>query len=163
MIVIVMGIVGAGKTTIGSLLAQQLGWEFVDADSFHSASSIEKIKHGLGLTDEDRAPWLQALHRAVAGWTAENRNVILACSALKRSYREEIGTGAGVKFVYLKGSPEVIAERLRSRHGHFANEQILASQLAALEEPDPDQAIIVDVNPAPELIVAEIRERLGLG
>jgi gluconokinase len=160
MIVIVMGVVGAGKTTIGSLLAGQLGWEFADADSFHSPASIEKIRHGIALDDTDRAPWLQALHDAVARWSAEGRNVVLACSALKRSYREEIGIGPGIKLVYLQGSPEVIAERLRSRKGHFANEQILDSQLATLEE--PEDAITVDVAPAPELIVAEIRRGLGL-
>jgi gluconokinase len=163
MIVIVMGVVGAGKTTIGSLLAQQLGWEFFDADSFHSAASIEKIRHGIGLEDADRAPWLKALHGAVAQWTAEKRDVVLACSALKRSYREEIGIGPGVKLVYLKGSPEVIAQRLRARHGHFANEQILGSQLATLEEPtEQKDAIAVDVGPPPEVIVSEIRKRLAL-
>ncbi len=161
MIVIVMGVVGAGKTTIGVLLAEQLGWEFVDADSFHSATSIEKISHGIPLDDEDRAPWLKALEDAVQRWLEEGRNVVLACSALKRSYREEIGIGPGVKLVYLNGSPEVIAERLRLRKGHFANAQILQSQLAALEE--PEDAVTVDVGPPPEAIVAEIRRRLGLG
>jgi gluconokinase len=155
-----MGVVGAGKTTIGVLLARQLGWEFVDADSFHSATSIEKISHGVPLDDEDRAPWLTALRDAVQGWLAEGRNVVLACSALKRSYREEIGTGPGVKLVYLKGSPEVIAERLRLRKGHFANAQILRSQLATLEE--PEDAVVVDVGPPPAAIVAEIRRGLGL-
>lgn len=91
----VMGVVGAGKTTIGVLLAQQLGWEFVDADSFHSATSIEKISHGIPLNDQDRAPWLQALDAAVERWLQEGRNVVLACSALKRSHREEVGTGPG--------------------------------------------------------------------
>jgi gluconokinase len=160
MIVIVMGVVGAGKTTIGSLLAQQLGWEFVDADSFHSPSSVEKIRHGIGLTDADRAPWLNAIHEAVERWTAERRNVVLACSALKRSYRQEIGIGLGLKFVYLKGSPELIAQRLQARHGHFANAQILDSQFATLEE--PDDAVTVDVGPSPEVIVSEIRKRLAL-
>jgi gluconokinase len=162
-IVIVMGVVGAGKTTIGSLLAQQLEWEFADADSFHSASSVEKIRRGVGLDDADRAPWLNALHDAVVRWTAEPRNVVLACSALKRIYREEIGIGPGVKLVHLKGSPDVIAQRLRLRHGHFADEQILGSQLATLEEPCEEDAIAVDVGPPPEVIVAEIRRRLELG
>ncbi len=155
-----MGVVGAGKTTIGVLLAEQLGWEFVDADSFHSATSIEKISHGIPLDDEDRAPWLKALQDAVQGWLDQGRNVVLACSALKRSYREEIGIGPGVKLVYLKGSPAVIAERLRLRQGHFANAQILRSQLATLEE--PEDAVTVDVGAPPEAIVAEIRRELGL-
>jgi gluconokinase len=159
-VVIVMGVVGAGKTTIGVLLAEQLGWEFVDADSFHSATSIEKISHGIPLDDEDRAPWLKALQDAVQGWLDQGRNVVLACSALKRSYREEIGIGPGVKLVYLKGSPAVIAERLRLRQGHFANAQILRSQLATLEE--PEDAVTVDVGAPPEAIVAEIRRELGL-
>ena len=160
MIVLVMGVEGAGKTTIGLLLAQQLGWEFVDADSFHSPTSIEKISHGIPLDDQDRAPWLQALHDAVERWLEEGRNVVLACSALKRSYREEIGTGPGVKLVYLKGSPELIAERLRLRKGHFANAQIFRSQLETLEE--PEDAFTVDVGPPPEAIVAQIRRGLGL-
>jgi len=161
MVLIVMGVVGAGKTTIGRLLAEQLGWEFADADDFHPRSNVEKIRHGIPLDDEDRRPWLAALGEAIAHWTDEGRNVVLACSALKRSYRRELASGRQVKFVYLKASAELIVERLRSRHGHFADEQILASQLADLEE--PQAAVTVDSAATPQRIVAEIRQKLGLG
>jgi len=161
MIVIVMGVVGAGKTTVGLLLAGQLGWKFADADDFHPAANVEKIRHGIPLTDADRRPWLERLHVAITDWTAEGRNVVLACSALKRSYRQELEIGRQVRFVYLKGSADLIAQRLRSREGHFAGEAILASQFADLEE--PADAVIADIASTPQHIVANIRERLGLG
>jgi gluconokinase len=160
MIVIVMGIVGAGKTTVGRLLSEQLGWEFADADDFHSPTNVEKIRHGVALSDDDRQPWLERLGAAISRWIAERRNVVLACSALKRTYRQQLELGPEVRFVYLKGSADLIGERLRARQGHFANEQILASQLADLEE--PEAAVTVDIAPAPQPIVAEIRQRLGL-
>lgn len=160
MIVIVMGVVGSGKTTVGRLLAQQLGWEFADADDFHPAVNIEKIRQGIPLGDEDRQPWLDRLHDAILGWIARGCNVVLACSALKRAYRKTLDAGPEVRFVYLKGSATLIAERLRSRHGHFAGEQILASQLADLEE--PEGALTVDIAATPAQIVDKIRQGLGL-
>jgi len=160
MIVIVMGVVGAGKTTLGRLLAEQLGWEFADADDFHPQSNVEKIRHGIPLGDEDRRPWLERLRATIEQWIAEGRNVVLACSALKRTYRRELEAGPEVGFVYLKGSSKLIAQRLRGRAGHFANEQILASQFADLEE--PEGAVTVDIAASPQEIVAGIRERLGL-
>ena len=160
MIVIVMGVVGSGKTTVGRLLAQRLGWEFADADDFHPALNIEKIRHGIPLGDEDRKPWLDRLREAILGWIAGGRNVVLACSALKRAYRKTLDAGPEVRFVYLKGSAALIAERLRSRHGHFAGEQILASQLADLEE--PEVALTVDIAATPAQIVDKIRQGLGL-
>jgi gluconokinase len=160
MIVIVMGVVGAGKTTVGQLLAKQLGWEFADADQYHSAANVERIRRGIGLTDADRAPWLQSLHDAIAQWIQTGQNVVLACSALKRSYRQELASGPEVKFVYLKGSAALIAERLRARRGHFANEQILNSQLRDLEE--PAAALTVEITGTPQQIVTFIRKRLGL-
>jgi gluconokinase len=160
MIVIVMGVVGSGKTTIGRLLAEQLGWEFADADDFHPASNVEKIRSGIALTDADRAPWLGRLREAIHTWIATKRDVVLACSALKRAYREKLEAGPEVRFVYLKGSPALVADRLRLRHGHFANEQILASQFADLEE--PEGAVTVSISPEPQKIVAEIRKRLAL-
>ena len=160
MIVIVMGVVGAGKTTIGQLLAEQLSWTFVDADQYHPPANVEKIRRGIGLSDQDRVPWLQSLREAIVDWIAAERNVVLACSALKQSYRQQLAAGPEVKFVYLKGSAPLIAERLRSRQGHFASEQILASQFSDLEE--PKQALTIEISPTPERIVAEIRNGLGL-
>lgn len=160
MIVIVMGVVGSGKTTVGRLLAQQLGREFADADDFHPPVNIEKIRHGLPLGDEDRQPWLDRLREAILGWIARGRNVVLACSALKRAYRKTLDAGPEVRFVFLKGSATLIAERLRLRHGHFAGEQILASQLSDLEE--PEGALTVDIAPTPAQIVDNIRQGLGL-
>src|SRR5579872_3595091 len=153
MIVIVMGVVGAGKTTIGSLLAQQLGWEFADADDYHPRANVEKIRHGIPLTDEDRAPWLQLLRKAIVDWIASDKSVVLACSALKREYRKTLQAAPDVRFVYLHGSARVIAARLRSRHGHYADARILESQLADLEE--PDKAVKVSVEASPEQIVRE--------
>jgi gluconokinase len=158
MIVVVMGVTGSGKTTIGSLLAKKLGWEFADADDFHSTANKEKIKHGISLTDADRMPWLAALHEQVARWITEKRNTVLACSALKQNYREDLWTGPEVKFVFLKGSYQLIYRRLLARKGHFADEHILVSQFAALEEP-PD-AITVDISASPEEIVDEICRRM---
>ena len=160
MIVIVMGVVGAGKTTVGRLLAEQLGWEFADADDFHPSANVEKIRRGRALSDSDRQPWLQRLREAIARWIAEKHNAVLACSALKRGYRKELEVGPEVRFVYLKGSADVIAKRLRSRHGHFADEKILASQFADLEE--PEGSVTVEIASTPEQIVAEIRKKLGL-
>ena len=160
MIVIVMGVVGAGKTTIGSMLAAELGWQFADADDFHPRANVEKIRDGIALTDADRAPWLEMLRKAMVGWSAAKINVVLACSALKSSYREELKVTPEVRFVYLKGSAALIAERLHQRRGHFADESILASQLADLQE--PHSAIVADIRQTPSQIVDSIRKQLGL-
>jgi gluconokinase len=160
MIVIVMGVVGAGKTTVGSLLANELGWKFADADEYHPASNVEKIRHGIALTDADRAPWLNLLRQAITDWLAGRTNVVLACSALKHQYRQKLAVGPEVSFVYLKGSAPLIARRLHERHGHFASESILASQLADLEE--PERALMVDISNTPSQIVQQIRNELGL-
>jgi len=159
MIVIVMGTTGSGKTTIGTLLAKRLGWEFVDADDFHPAANVEKMKHGIPLTDADREPWLKALHDKTVEWTAAKRNVVLACSALKQSYRDELRASPDVKFVYLKGSYELFSQRVLTRKGHFAKQDLLTSQFATLEE--PTDAIIVDAAPPPEKIVSKVRRQLG--
>jgi gluconokinase len=159
MIVIVMGTTGSGKTTIGSFLAKRMGWEFVDADDFHPPSNVEKMKHGIPLTDADREPWLKALHDKIVEWTAEKRSVVLACSALKQSYRDELRASSDVKFVYLKGSYQLFSQRVLARRGHFAKQDLLASQFATLEE--PTDAVIVDAAPSPEQIVSEVRRKLG--
>jgi gluconokinase len=159
MIVIVMGTTGSGKTTIGSLLAKRMGWEFVDADDFHPPSNVEKMKHGIPLTDADREPWLKALHDRIVEWTAEQRSVVLACSALKQGYRDELRASSDVRFVYLKGSYQLFSQRVLARRGHFAKQDLLASQFATLEE--PTDAITVDAAPPPAQIVSEVRRKLG--
>jgi gluconokinase len=160
MIVIVMGPAGSGKTTIGELLASELHWQFADADNFHSAANIEKMSHGIPLHDADRIPWLQSLREAIAGWDAQKKSVVLACSALKQSYRDILQINSNVKVVYLKGSFELFRDRLRARKGHYAGEQILAGQFADLEE--PADALTMDAARTPQEIVAEIRKRLAL-
>ncbi|HEY1272093.1 MAG TPA: gluconokinase [Terriglobales bacterium] len=160
MVIIVMGVVGAGKTTIGRLLAAELQWHFTDADDFHPPANIEKISQGIPLSDADRAPWLDQIRAAIIAWNGEHRNVVLACSALKQSYRDTLRVSTDVEFVYLKGSHDLIERRLSGRHGHFASVQLLASQFSALEE--PDDAITVNIDRPPAEIVSQIRVSLGL-
>ena len=160
MIVVIMGATGAGKTTIGTMLAAQLNWQFADADTFHPPANIEKMSRGIPLNDADRAPWLEAMRKAILEWIAAGKNVVLACSALKRAYRELLRPSPEVKIIYLKGNYALFAERIRHRHGHFAGESILAGQFADLEE--PGDTITVDAAQSPEQIVAEIRKRLAL-
>jgi gluconokinase len=160
MIVLVMGTTGAGKTTVGKLLAQSLGWTFLDADDFHPPANIKKMKLGIPLTDADRVPWLAAIHAELARQTEAGKNCVLACSALKKSYRETLGAGLEMKVVYLKGSYEEMKAHILARHGHFAGEGILAGQFADLEE--PEDASVVPVSHTPEQIVAEVRRELKL-
>jgi gluconokinase len=158
MIVIVMGVTGSGKTTVGKMLAQRLGSDFADADDFHSAANKDKMHRGIPLTDADRLPWLEAMHEYLVKAHEENRSVVLGCSALKRSYRQMLRKKLSVQVVYLKGSYEVIDAHLRERKGHFADDKILAAQFADLEE--PHEAIVVDVRLKPEEIVEEILKQL---
>jgi gluconokinase len=160
LIVVVMGVTGAGKTTIGRLLAAQLGWPFADADQFHPQANVEKMSRGITLTDADREPWLAAMRSAIQQWISRNESAVLACSALKRSYRSELMVGPEVRFVYLRGDYETVARQLRMRHGHFATEAILADQFATLEE--PENVVVVDVGRDPDLMVKEIRAQIGL-
>ena len=160
MVVIVMGVTGAGKTTVGRALGAALGWEFHDGDELHSEASKSKMHRGIALDDADRAPWLSAIRKLILAMLSENRSGVVACSALKQSYRDEIVVDPNlVKVVYLKGSKEVIAERLRNRGGHFMNPDLLQSQFDTLEE--PGDAIVVDASMVPEAIVNAIRAWLG--
>ncbi|HLI80071.1 MAG TPA: gluconokinase [Candidatus Binataceae bacterium] len=161
MVIVVMGVSGAGKTTIGRMLAAQMGWEFRDADDLHSAANKNKMASGIALTDADRAPWLASIRDLIATSIAQNANLVLACSALKQSYRDQIVVDPErVKIVYLKGSRELIASRIAHRKSHFMNKDLLASQFDTLEE--PRDAIEVDVAAAPEAIVADIRKQLRI-
>lgn len=156
-----MGVTGSGKTTVGSLLASRMDWNFADADDFHSPANKAKMHAGIPLTDADRSPWLATIHDQIAKWVAAGQNAVLACSALKGSYRHILWSGPEVQFVYLKGSYELIAERLRGRTGHFADAHILAGQFTDLEE--PKDTLTVDIHPAPEKIVEAICRGLKLG
>lgn len=162
MIVVLMGVSGSGKTTIGKLLAEQLGWTFVEADDYHPASNVEKMHRGIPLNDADRAPWLDALRRRVDEACAKGDNVVLACSALKHAYQHylERDVPGCVHYVHLRGSEDLIRQRLAERKGHFMNPALLHSQFEILEP--PSDAIQVDVTPAPEAIVADIRRKLGI-
>jgi len=158
MIVVLMGVAGAGKTTVGKLFAATLGWEFADGDDYHSAANIEKMRSGIPLTDADREPWLNSLRALILKWIESKKNAVLACSALKQSYRDYLQANSEVHFVYLRASEQVLHERLRARHGHYMTDKMLASQLATLQE--PQHAIIVDGDRTPQEIVAEIRRTL---
>jgi gluconokinase len=139
MVVVLMGVTGTGKTTVGEALATRTGWPFADADDFHSAANRAKMHAGIPLTDEDREPWLRSLHQQIVDWLHDGVNGILACSALKESYRTELTarTASGsVRFVFLTGSPELIRQRMEARHGHYMPESLLPSQLATLEPPN---------------------------
>lgn len=160
MIVLVMGTTGAGKTTVGKLLAEDLDWPFLDADEFHPAANVEKMSRGIPLDDADRVPWLAAIHAELARQTKAGQSCILACSALKQSYRDILGVGLEMKIAYLKGTYEEMRAHILARHGHFAGEGILAGQFRDLEE--PREAIEVSVRRTPEEIAEEIRERLKL-
>lgn len=161
MIILVMGVSGSGKSTIGQLLADSLHWEFADADSFHSPENIEKMRHGISLNDLDRMPWLLTLQQAIQQCLQKNKNMVLACSALKATYRQVLVLDEEhVKLVYLKGAFELIQKRLQTRQSHFMSEKLLKSQFDALEE--PSGAITVDVSDAQEVIVQKIRVSLGI-
>jgi len=159
-IVVLMGVSGSGKTTLGRRLAADLGWDFLDADDFHSVANKEKMAHGLPLTDADRAPWLDALAEVLRERTRSGGGAILACSALRESYRERLRVDPGVRFVYLKADAETIRRRLASRRGHFFDAGLLASQFEALEE--PTDALVVDVAGPREATALAIKRGLGI-
>ena len=158
-----MGVSGVGKTTIGERLAAVLGWPFYDADDLHPPANVEKMRRGMALTDDDRVPWLARVRSLIHDREREGRSAVIACSALKQSYREYLAEGSrDVRFVHLAGDFSLIERRLRARVGHFMSPALLASQFAALEE--PEGVLRVDVSPTPAEIVAEIvRELLPTG
>lgn len=161
MVVIVMGVSGVGKTTIGTALASALGWRFLDADDVHPTANIEKMRAGVPLTDADRAPWLERLRSLVADALARGEDVVLACSALRKAYRERLTVDPSrQRWVYLQVPSEVLQQRLLQRKGHYMPVTLLASQLATLEL--PEDALTVDASPSPEAVVASIRAGLGL-
>jgi gluconokinase len=149
-VLVVMGVSGSGKTTIGALLAGKLGWAYAEADDFHSPANVAKMAAGHPLTDEDRWPWLQAIGAWIDGQLARGAPGVVTCSALKRAYRDVLRR-PGVTLVYLHGSRELIAERMAARHGHFFTPALLDSQFATLEEPAPDEGVVtvpIDGTPA---------------
>jgi len=164
MVVVVMGVAGAGKTAVGRRLAAELGWRFIEGDDFHPAENVDKIRRGVGLDDADRAPWLARLEREIRELLEREASAVLACSALKRRYREQLRVDPQrVRFVYLRCSPAVLAARLRERRGHFAGPALLASQLEALEEPaGADDALSIDGDASLRDVIAQVRARLGV-
>ncbi|WP_437678710.1 gluconokinase [Sorangium sp. So ce131] len=161
MIVLVMGVSGAGKTTVGARLARDLGWVFVDADDLHPPANIEKMRSGKPLDDQDRAPWLAALAARIAQLLDAGRDAVIACSALKAAYRAQLLVDpARMRVVHLTGDPALIAARLAARKAHFMPPGLLQTQLAALEP--PEDAIRVDIDGTPDEIAAAIRRVLGL-
>lgn len=159
-LLIIMGVAGSGKTTIGERIARELGWSFADADDFHPPANVAKMSAGEPLSDEDRDPWLAAIHDHLATSLARGENAVVTCSALKQRYREKILFGlAGAKLIYLKAPPELLLARLQARTHHFMKASMLESQLAALEE--PEDALICDVSRSPAEIVRQLRVSLG--
>lgn len=164
MILVVMGVSGSGKTTIGTQLALTLHWDFEDADWFHPTRNIDKMHAGIALTDEDRAPWLIAIADFIDQARTAGHRAVVTCSALKRRYRTVIiGNRPDVRLIYLKGDMELIARRIATRHEHFMPASLLQSQFDALEEPGPDEnPVVVSVEPRPREIVAQILDALKL-
>ena len=161
MVIVVMGVSGSGKTTIGEILAERLGWSFFDADNFHSEANKQKMKTGIPLTDEDRMSWLQALQDLIRENDQAGKSIVLACSALKARYRQILSEGAAdVRFVHLQGEKQLIADRLAQRKGHYMNPGLLDSQFEALEV--PQDALNVDISGNPDSIADTVIESLNL-
>jgi len=160
MIIVVMGVTGSGKTTVGRLLARKLGWKYFDADDFHPAGNLDKMRSGIALDDNDRQPWLEGLRDLIRDSLKSGENAVLACSALKEKYRRLLLIDERVKLVFLKGDFQLIRRRLRKRRGHYMNPALLESQFATLEE--PNESIEIDISSDTAEIVRIIRQRLGV-
>lgn len=162
-ILVVMGVSGAGKTTVGELVAKNLGWPFVDGDDLHPKANIDKMRAGIPLDDADRAPWLAAIGAWMDAQAKAGKPGVIACSALKRAYRDTLRAGRPqVRIVYLRGSQDEIAGRLAHRTGHFWPPKLLASQFADLEPPSPDEhAIVVDIAKTPEAVAKAVIDQLS--
>lgn len=161
MVIVIMGVSGVGKSLIGQALAQDLGWDFQDADDFQPPRNLEKMRTGIPLTDADRAPWLDALRDLVAQFLAQDRNMVLAASLLKAAYRDAVGIDeVRVRLVYLNADPVLIRQRLERRQGHFMAAAMLDSQLAILQM--PKAGYVVDASQSPADIVKAIRRGLAL-
>ncbi len=161
MVLILMGPRGCGKTTLGKMLAEKLGWPFYDGDAFHPKENVEKMRAGIALTDEDRRLWLEKLREKIERWLKEKQDTILACSALKQSYRDILGVDQKkVRTVYLKGSYQLLRRRIEEREHPYMNKDLLRSQLDTLEE--PEEGLSVDISATPETIVSTIIQSLKL-
>lgn len=162
MIIVVMGVSGSGKTTVGRLLAEELGWPFYEGDDYHPPANIQKMTRGGTLTDEDRASWLDMLSQLIRELDGEGRSAVVACSALKQSYRDVLAGrwGTDVRFVYLKGTRDLIRKRMEERRGHYMKAGLLESQFDILEE--PAQSVVADITASPEVIVNRVKRALGL-
>jgi len=158
MIVVIMGVSGSGKTTIGTMLADAIHCPFLEGDSLHSKENIEKMSHGIPLTDSDRAPWLTAIRAHIMKFFKAGKDLVVACSALEQKYREFLTEGIPITWVYLKGSAELIRSRMKHRPTHFMKANMLASQFDALEE--PSDAVVVDISQPSSAIVAQILDGL---
>jgi gluconokinase len=161
-VLLVMGVSGSGKTTVGALLADRLGWPYAEADAFHPAANVAKMAAGHPLTDGDRWPWLRAIGAWIDGQLSRGERGVVTCSALKRAYRDVLRR-PGVQVIYLRGGREVIARRMAARHGHFFRADLLDSQFADLEEPSPEEGVlIVPIDGTPDEIVEKVMALTGV-
>ncbi len=162
MVIVLMGVSGSGKSTVGKELAGRLGWTYVEGDDFHPPANVEKMHAGMPLTDDDRKPWLAALRERMDLGASRGENIVLACSALKHAYQDYLQQHdpAHIHYVYLEGTEEMIRQRLASRAGHFMNPNLLHSQFEALEP--PTHAVRIPIWETPEEAAEEIRQKLGV-